>query len=110
MLGDHAACIDVIAIECCRERTGKHSSDQRIDVRETVKLFPAVDFSRIDPGPDIRHHPTEEEGRDAAVQRARGFFWNLLHPQNVIAVFTHGAFLYVSLAGALTMPVDYRKL
>lgn len=83
-LGNHASRINFIAIEGCRERTGKHFSDQRTDVRETAKLFPGVDFSRIHIGVDIRHHPTEEEEYEAAVQRSRGFFWNLQHhPQKL---------------------------
>lgn len=86
--------IPLIAEESIRERIGVHPCDKRSAREDIEKLYPGVDFSRIENGPDTIW-TEQRETEDTLAARGKTFFLSLLkHPETTFAVFTHSSFLY----------------
>ena len=88
-----------IAHETCRERLGPSSCDARRSRDILEESFPGVDFSLLTNGPDPYWKENSTEKESAVVARGQMFLdFIMRRPEINIAVVTHSAFLWFTLA------------
>jgi len=88
-----------IVHEGCRERLGPSSCDARRSREELEESFPGVDFSLLGSGPDPFWKQNSTEKESAVVARGQMFLdFIMRRPETNIAVVTHSAFLWFTLA------------
>eukprot|EP00890_Picochlorum_soloecismus_P000886 jgi/Picsp_1/1799/NSC_05267-R1_phosphoglycerate mutase-like protein len=88
-----------IVHESCRERLGPSSCDARRSRDELEVSFPGVDFSLLPSGPDPFWKENSTEKESAVVARGQIFLdFIMRRPETNIAVVTHSAFLWFTLA------------
>ncbi|GAB4821611.1 hypothetical protein N2152v2_008657 [Parachlorella kessleri] len=91
--------IKFVAHELCRERLGPSQCDRRRPLSETRAAFPGVDFSLIEHEDDVMWETQHVESESAVVARGMKFMQYLMsRPETHIAVVTHSAFLWFTLA------------
>ncbi|KAK9817117.1 hypothetical protein WJX72_009798 [[Myrmecia] bisecta] len=91
--------LPIIAFEGCRERLGPSICDRRADVKIPAKDFPGIDLTRIPAGPDQVYDKHAPESEHAVQERSAKFLqWLMARPESEIAVVTHCAFLFLTLA------------
>lgn len=98
-----------LAHELCRERLGPGPCDSRRRRSESATMFPGVDFSLISDEEDRLWRPNAPEPESSVVERGKRFLQMISElPETNIAVVTHSAFLWFTLAvfgGDLMHPV-----
>ncbi|PSC75000.1 phosphoglycerate mutase [Micractinium conductrix] len=91
--------VKFVAVELCRERLGPSQCDKRQALEDTQRQFPGVDFSLIETDLDESWEAGHVESESSVVVRGFNFLnWLMQRPETNIAVVTHSAFLWFTLA------------
>mmetsp|Transcript_14775 Transcript_14775/g.29127 ORF Transcript_14775/g.29127 Transcript_14775/m.29127 type:complete len:282 (-) Transcript_14775:122-967(-) len=96
--------LKALAVELAHERGGKHTCDKRLSKKESVALFPKVDFSLIKDEQDpFWGNGAEREPWQKLADRACDLLmWIAERPENEIALAAHSAILLA----LLNVPMD----
>ncbi|KAJ0653408.1 putative histidine phosphatase superfamily [Helianthus annuus] len=88
-------CPPFIAMELCRESMGVDHYNRRRSISEYESMFPAIDFSLIEPDRDVWWSPdTREKKEDVAARGEKFMKWLLSREEKVIVVVSHAVFLH----------------